>query len=331
MIYSVLDFETSGLSPKAGRVIEAGIVKIDEAGEVLDRYETLINPGSRKVGATYVHGITSAMVQNAPSFSEAAGDILAFLDGSVITAHNAPFDIPFLRSELSLAGFSYPFIPALCTLKLSRRYIRSVRSHSLSYLCSHLGIENEAAHSALFDALATARLLVHMLRTYEVAEAQDEQLIFRSGCAAGDALHLPLIPQDTSARRQTRADVQASGADAPEVRRVKEELDRLQSFYLKAAAEDEEEVSALRDLMRYISSSIWYTPEYTPPSGNGFETGEEDYTWERIRSLLSWCSEGGGEGEQFGRWRQVLESGIIARLIFEARRLLADLQERRDS
>jgi DNA polymerase III epsilon subunit family exonuclease len=326
MIFSVLDFETSGLSPKAGRVIETGSVRIDETGEVLDRYETLINPGSREVGATYVHGITSSMVQDAPSFSDAARDILAFLDGTVITAHNAPFDIPFLRSELSRAGFSYPFIPALCTLKLSRRYIRSVRSHSLSSLCAHLGIENEAAHSALSDALATAGLLVHMLRTYDVAEVQDELLVFRSGCAAEDALQLSLIPRDTPVRRQTRSDLQASGGEVPQVQRITEELDRLQNLYLRAAAEDEGEERALRELMRYLSSSLWYTPACTAPPERGFETGMEDYTWEQIRSLLSWCSEGGG-GEQVSHWRQVLESGIIARLIFAGRRLLAQLQD----
>ncbi|MCF7943513.1 MAG: 3'-5' exonuclease, partial [Spirochaetia bacterium] len=58
MIYSVLDFETTGLGPRESRVLEVGITKITGAGEILDSYETLINPDNEPVGATHIHGIT---------------------------------------------------------------------------------------------------------------------------------------------------------------------------------------------------------------------------------------------------------------------------------
>lgn len=179
MIYSVLDFETTGLGPRESRVLEVGITKITGAGEILDSYETLINPDNEPVGATHIHGITREMVAKAPTFREIAAEILNYIDGTVLTAHNAPFDIPFLREELIRAEKPHNPIPSLCTLKLSRRHIKEIRSHSLSALCEYLGITNSLSHSAAADAFAAAQLLAYMLKEYAVAETVSPELVFR--------------------------------------------------------------------------------------------------------------------------------------------------------
>jgi len=178
MIYSVLDFETTGLGSRESRVLEVGITKITGAGEILDSYETLINPDNEPVGATHIHGITREMVAKAPTFREIAAEILNYIDGTVLTAHNAPFDIPFLREELIRAEKPHNPIPSLCTLKLSRRHIKGIRSHSLSALCEYLGITNSMSHSAAADAFAAAQLLSYLLKEFAIAETVSPELVF---------------------------------------------------------------------------------------------------------------------------------------------------------
>ncbi len=177
MIFSVLDFETTGFGPATSRVLEVGILKITGEGEVIDSYDTLVNPLGQ-VGASWIHGITDEMVENAPLFEEVADDILQFLDGSVLAAHNTNFDIPFLREELKRADKPYAHIPSICTLRLSRKYIKGCGSYSLSSLCSFLHISNLHAHSALADADAAAQLLLYLIQQYEVDSQIEPERLF---------------------------------------------------------------------------------------------------------------------------------------------------------
>jgi len=177
MIYSVLDFETTGFGPSDSRVLEVGIMLIAGDGEIIDTYDTLINP-QQSAGATWIHGISDEMVEDAPLFEEVADDILQFLDGSVIAAHNANFDILFLREELKRADKPYANIPSICTLRLSRKYIKGCGSYSFSALCSFLHITNFHAHSALADADATAQLLLHLIQRYEIEYSIEPERLF---------------------------------------------------------------------------------------------------------------------------------------------------------
>ena len=179
MIYSVLDFETTGFGPKESRILEVGIWKMESDGTMIDHFETLVNPGQH-VGAVHVHGITSDMVAKAPRFGDIADILLEFLDGSVIAAHNAAFDIPFLAEELKRAGMHYDLIPSICTLQLSRKHILGRRSYSLENLCRDLRIENDLAHSALSDAKATAQLLLHLIGNYAIEQTLEESVLFRN-------------------------------------------------------------------------------------------------------------------------------------------------------
>jgi DNA polymerase-3 subunit epsilon len=164
--FSVVDVETTGFSPKKyDKIIEIGITKIDQNGNVIDTFESLINP-NRDVGATHIHGITSEMVLNAPIFSNIAGNILNILNESLLVAHNAPFDIKFLMSEFENSGFEIENYPYICTLSMSRKLFPELPSKKLISICEYFGIEISNYHSALADSFATAQLLSILLKEY---------------------------------------------------------------------------------------------------------------------------------------------------------------------
>lgn len=153
--FAVLDLETTGLSPKSGaRIVEIGIVFLDDAGVVQAEWETLVDPGVGP-GPTHIHGITASMIAGAPSFAAVAGSLAAELSGRVLVAHNAKFDVGFLDAEFARVGLTWAREP-LCTLKVARRRQRPL---SLAACCESFGIVNHAAHRAIGDAQATAELL----------------------------------------------------------------------------------------------------------------------------------------------------------------------------
>jgi DNA polymerase-3 subunit epsilon len=172
--FSVLDFETTGTSPRQSRVIEIGIVYIKNL-QITDSYQTFINPGTLIPNyITSLTGITDNDVRNAPFFDEIILELLSFLGNSVIVAHNIPFDYNFLKNEFNRAGVKLPANKTLCTLKLARKLYPDLRSKSLSYLVKHFGIMHKNVHRALGDSMATSKLLIKM-----IAELQDKQNIKR--------------------------------------------------------------------------------------------------------------------------------------------------------
>ena len=101
--FACFDFETTGFSPKRDRVIEVAVVTVTH-GTVGSSWTSLINPGDDvELGATHIHGIKRDWIRSAPSFAEIAGTLFSLLDGKVLVAHNANFDLGFLRSEMSRA------------------------------------------------------------------------------------------------------------------------------------------------------------------------------------------------------------------------------------
>lgn len=158
--YVVIDLETTGLSPGEDRIVEIAMARV-EGDEVVDEWMTLIDPG-RDPGPTFLHHISQQMVLGAPTFREAAGDILARLDGAIVVAHNAAFEEGFLEGELRRAGISTAPIPSLCTLQISRAVLASP-SYRLATCCEIMGIEITDAHTALGDVRATAQLLPKLI------------------------------------------------------------------------------------------------------------------------------------------------------------------------
>ena len=161
MKLAVVDVETSGGQARADRIVEIGIVLIDD-GRPVNRFGSLVNPRiSIPASLTAIHGISNEMVRDAPAFSDLAEQILELLEDRIFVAHNVHFDYGFLEEEFRRNGYDFR-AKKLCTVRLSRKLL-GLRSHSLASLCLHFSIENEKAHRALEDATATARILQYLL------------------------------------------------------------------------------------------------------------------------------------------------------------------------
>ncbi len=162
--FAVVDLETTGISPAHHhRIVEIGVVLTDGAGNVDYEWSTLVNP-HRDLGPTSIHGVTGAMVAEAPTFAEVAGDLSVLLDGRVLVAHNARFDVGFLEAEWRRMERAWAF-ESLCTMQLARR--RGLPG-KLAECCDVFGVVNDEAHHALGDARVTALLLA------QLAPAADE-------------------------------------------------------------------------------------------------------------------------------------------------------------
>lgn len=160
----VLDFETTGLSPKCGdRAIEIGAVLLEE-GRVADRFQALMNPGMRI--SSFIEnytGITNSMLQKAPPCGEVMEEFAEFIGDHHLVAHNASFDKRFLDAELDLINRKYPGEFA-CSMLVSRRVYQDAPSHKLGTLVDFKNIQTDGVfHRALADSEMTARLWLKML------------------------------------------------------------------------------------------------------------------------------------------------------------------------
>ncbi|MDR0959609.1 MAG: 3'-5' exoribonuclease [Propionibacteriaceae bacterium] len=155
--YAVIDTETTGFTNR-DRVIEIAVVGLRPDGTIEGAWETLVNP-HRDLGPQHIHGIHAADARLAPSFEDIAGDLASILQHRIIVAHNAPFDLRLLGAEYDRLGVSHAVTKNdyICTLHLARRVLPGARQ-DLASCCALAGIEQHHAHSALGDALTTARL-----------------------------------------------------------------------------------------------------------------------------------------------------------------------------
>lgn len=153
-----VDLETTGGHAARDRIIEAGIVLL-EAGEVVEEYSTLVNPGLRiPYAIQQFTGITDAMVADAPPFGKVADEIESRLAGRLFVAHNARFDYGFLRNEFRRIERRFR-APVLCTVRLSRALTPDERGHNLDAVMQRHGIACNARHRALGDAKVLAEFL----------------------------------------------------------------------------------------------------------------------------------------------------------------------------
>ncbi|WP_296945881.1 PolC-type DNA polymerase III [uncultured Massilia sp.] len=186
----MLDFETTGLSPENGdRITEVAALRI-AGGEIVERYVSLVNCGVRiPAFITHLTGITQAMVDGAPPAAHVVPELLDFIGGDVLAAHNASFDEKFLKAEGALLGRSCRHAGLLCSLKLSRRVFPGMASYKLGQLSAALGIVfGGRAHRAEADAEAAAQVLLHIGRhlgtSYGLQRVAPELLVSLNGVAA---------------------------------------------------------------------------------------------------------------------------------------------------
>ncbi len=153
----VIDFETTGLSPSYGRIIEVGAV-VTNGREIIRTFSQLMHPGGRiPAEITMITGITNAMVQSMPRPETVMPLFKKFIGDRVILAHNAAFDRKFLLAEMQRAHLTIAN-PMLCTMLLARRLVAGVPNYQLTTLAKHCHIHSQRAHRALDDATTTAHL-----------------------------------------------------------------------------------------------------------------------------------------------------------------------------
>ncbi len=164
-----VDLETTGGHAARDRVIEAGIVLLED-GAVVEEYSTLVNPGTRiPYSIQQFTGITEEMVADAPPFEAVAGEIAARTEGRLFAAHSARFDYGFLRSEFRRLGRRF-CAPVLCTVRLSRALTPVGRGHNLDAVMDRHGIACSARHRALGDARVLAEFLAIARARWPAAE-----------------------------------------------------------------------------------------------------------------------------------------------------------------
>ena len=162
--YCVLDLETTGLSAKTEKITEIGIMKIQN-GEVVDEFCKFVNPEKpipKRVQE--VTNITDEMVANSPTIDVLFPKVLDFIKDSVLVAHNASFDIGFLKNVAKNLGYEFDYT-YVDTLPLARKLYPELKKHKLGKIAEHLKIKVEVAHRALDDVDTTVKILKEMMKT----------------------------------------------------------------------------------------------------------------------------------------------------------------------
>jgi DNA polymerase III subunit epsilon len=165
--YVIIDVETTGLRPgRGGRVIEVGAVAV-ESQEVVGEFHSLVRVNrSVPLQARRIHGISDAMLMGQPTAEEVFPRLRSFAGDAVFVAHNAVFDIRFLRHEFGRLGLDLPN-RCLCTLEMSRRLFPQLRDHKLETVYRHLFRASSGViqqHRALDDARMVAKVWMEMMR-----------------------------------------------------------------------------------------------------------------------------------------------------------------------
>ncbi len=163
--FVVVDLETTGGSPADAEITEVGAVKV-RAGEVLGEFQTLVNPGGPiPAFISVLTGITDGMVAGSPRMTTVLPAFLEFARGSVLVAHNAGFDISFLRAAAAATGHPWPAFRVLDTVHLARQVVTrdEARNHKLATLAHLFHSPVAPDHRALTDARATVHVLHALL------------------------------------------------------------------------------------------------------------------------------------------------------------------------
>ncbi len=176
--FVVLDLETTGGAPDGAGITEIGAVKV-RGGQVRGEFATLVDPGTDiPPFITVLTGITQAMVAHAPPIQAVLPSLLEFLGHAVLVAHNAPYDVGFLKAACAAHGYAWPRPVVLDTAALARRVLlpEEVRDRRLATLAEHFHTSVRPTHRALDDARATVEVLhglIARLGGYKVHTLRD--------------------------------------------------------------------------------------------------------------------------------------------------------------
>lgn len=163
LVFSIVDTETTGMHSEFNRIMDIGIVTMKN-GEILDKWETLIDPQqSVPYWITEYTKLSSKDVRGQPKFSQVAKDVISKINNTVFVAHNVGFDYWFLYHELRRVNY-YWQSPKLCTVMLGRKLIPELKYANLDIISEYYNIQISARHRALPDAEATALILNELIQ-----------------------------------------------------------------------------------------------------------------------------------------------------------------------
>ena len=161
--YCVLDLETTGFSAVTEKITEVGIMKVKN-GEVIDEFNCFVNPEKpipqRVVEVT---NITDDMVKDAETIDKVFPKILEFLGDSIVVAHNAKFDVGFLKQNAKQLGYEFDYT-VIDTLTLAKDIFPNFKKYKLGKIADELGIVVEVAHRALDDVDTTVKVFNVMIQ-----------------------------------------------------------------------------------------------------------------------------------------------------------------------
>lgn len=167
--YSIVAFdtETSGPYPLESEIVELGAVKWHH-GKVIAQFQTLLKPSKLMTPENiHIHGITNEMVADAPSIDQQIGKFHEFIEGSLLIAHHAPFDLGFIAPEFEKAKLPFPTNTLLCSSLISRALLTTT-NHKLQTLVKELGLVGGDAHRAYDDAYACLQVFLKAAEKLEV-------------------------------------------------------------------------------------------------------------------------------------------------------------------
>lgn len=160
--YCILDLETTGFSATTEKITEIGIMKLKD-GEVIDQFSCFVNPEKHiPQRVSEVTNITDDMVKDAETIDKVFPKMLEFLGNSVIVAHNAGFDVGFLKQNAKKLGYKFDYT-YIDTLSLAKDLFPEYKKYKLGKIAENLGIKVEVAHRALDDVDTTVKVFKVML------------------------------------------------------------------------------------------------------------------------------------------------------------------------
>lgn len=209
--FTVVDVETTGWAPEDAGITEIGAVRVHR-GTIAGEFGSLVNPGTPVPPAiTELTGISDQMLASAPPVADVLPGLLEFADGSVLAAHNAPFDLRFLIAACAGSGHQWPAFEVLDTVRLARHLMvtpEEVPDRKLATLARYFDTPVLPSHRALADAQATAIVLRELLG----------RLASREGVMTLDQLDAWLAARDAeeAARRAVEVRANQDSVSAPE-------------------------------------------------------------------------------------------------------------------
>ena len=180
--FVALDIETATFERSS--ICEIGLA-IVESGKVVDSKSWLIQPeGNRYYDFnTAIHGITPEMTENSPTIDQVWGEVLSFINGKTVVAHNTAFDMYAIADAVTKYELEMPSFQYFCSLRVAKKVFPGLYSYSLPLLCSALDIEFDTHHRAESDAIGCAKIFLKSIDTSKASDFSDLAKII--GCRIG--------------------------------------------------------------------------------------------------------------------------------------------------